>query len=274
MKATPLILAVTLALSLTGLFAAESVSFDSELKSLIQKVQTKINNGTQSEFGFAPEFKEFDTLAAKYSSDSENAARALFMKGLLYVEVLGTPSKAIEIFQEIKTKYPKTEIGKGIDEVIVSLKEQAEAEKINAALVPGKQFPPFEVTDIDGKPLSIASRKAKVILIDFWATWCAPCVAELPGIVSIYNKYHDKGFDVIGISLDQEKSAMTSFIKRKKMPWPQYFDGKIWDNKLAKQYGIFKIPATFLVDSNGKILARDLTAEDLKEMLPKLLGGN
>jgi thiol-disulfide isomerase/thioredoxin len=274
MKSSLLAFAITLVLSLASAFAAENASFDSELKTLVQRVQTKIDRGTTTEFGLAQEFKEFDALVAKYASDSEKATRALFMKGLIYIEVLGDAAKGLEVFQEIETKYPKTEIGEKIGEVIASVKQQAEAQRVNAALVPGKQFPPFEVKDINGNPLSIASSKGKVILIDFWATWCGPCVAKLPKLVAIYDKYHNKGFDIIGISLDREKAAMTSFIKRRKMTWPQYFDGKMWDNKLARQYGISAIPAAFLVDSSGKILARDVTADELEEMLPKLLESN
>lgn len=274
MKSILLALAAVCGLSSIPVLAADSSTPPPEVKAVVEKVQAKISSGKQSEADFEPEFKEFDALAAKYSSDPETAAKVLFMKGMLYVQILKDAPKGTAIFNEIKTKYPQTDVGSKIDQVIASMKQQDEAKQVNAALVPGKPFPPFDVKDLDGKPLSIASRKAKVILIDFWATWCGPCVRELPNVVATYDKFHGKGFDVIGISLDKDQTALADFIKQNKMPWPQYFDGQGWANKLARQYGISSIPATFLVDGEGKILARDLRGKALEEAVSKALGGS
>jgi thiol-disulfide isomerase/thioredoxin len=102
-----------------------------------------------------------------------------------------------------------------------------------------------------------------VVLVDFWATWCGPCIAKLPDIQAAYAKYHDQGFEVVGISLDEEKSRLEQFIKQKKMPWPEYFDGKRWENKLAVKYGVEAIPAGYLLDGNGKIIGNMSGASDL-----------
>jgi len=96
-------------------------------------------------------------------------------------------------------------------------------------------------------------------------------VRELPNVLSVYEKYHDKGFSIIGISLDQDKEALTTFLKAKNVTWPQYFDGQGWKNKLALQYGVQSIPATFLMDKNGKIIARDLRGEELDAAVAKAL---
>jgi peroxiredoxin len=109
------------------------------------------------------------------------------------------------------------------------------------------------------------------VLVDFWDTWCPPCVAELPNVLAAYRTYHDRGFVIIGISLDKDQNALTAFIKDHDMSWPQYFDGKGWENKLATQYGIQSIPATFLLDGKGRIVAKDLRGPALETELAKLL---
>ena len=94
----------------------------------------------------------------------------------------------------------------------------------------------------------------KVILIDFWATWCGPCVAEVPNVVKAYEKLHDKGFEIIGISLDKDQAKLEAFIKEKNMTWAQYFDGKMWQNEISTRYGINSIPAMWLVNKKGMVV--------------------
>lgn len=126
-------------------------------------------------------------------------------------------------------------------------------------------------TSTDGKDIDVAKMKGKVILIDFWATWCAPCVAEMPNVIKAYNEYKDQGFEVIGISLDEDKPALDSFVKEHKMPWAQYFDGKGWGNEIAQRFGISSIPATFLVGKEGKIIASNLRGAQLEEKIKEEL---
>ena len=126
-------------------------------------------------------------------------------------------------------------------------------------------------TDIDGHKVDLATLKGKVVLVDFWATWCGPCVGELPNVLKAYYTYHDKGFEVIGISLDKEEKALRTFIKDKKVPWPQYFDGKGWENALSTKFGIQSIPATFLIGKDGKVAATGLRGEALGAKLEELL---
>jgi thiol-disulfide isomerase/thioredoxin len=126
---------------------------------------------------------------------------------------------------------------------------------------------PFPITgnDLAGKPVSLDEYKGKVVLLDFWATWCGPCVGELPNVIAAYNKYHPKGFDVVGISLDQpdSRAKLTSFIKEKNMPWRQIYDGKFWQAANAKAYGVQAIPFTLLIGKDGKIAAVGARGEEL-----------
>jgi peroxiredoxin len=128
-------------------------------------------------------------------------------------------------------------------------------------------------TALDGTQVDLAAMKGKVVLVDYWATWCAPCVASLPEIKTAYDRYHDKGFEVIGISLDhvKDKAKVETFLEDKKLPWPQSFDGKGWSTPLAASYGISAIPATFLIGKDGRISAIGAHGGELESMLAELL---
>ena len=119
--------------------------------------------------------------------------------------------------------------------------------------------------DMDGKPVSLDQYKGKVLLLDFWATWCGPCVAELPNVIAAYGKYHSKGFEIVGISLDQpnQKDKVVKFTQDKQMPWRQIYDGKYWQADNAVAFGIQAIPFTLLIGKDGAIAAVGARGEAL-----------
>lgn len=132
----------------------------------------------------------------------------------------------------------------------------------------------LKFTAVDGREVDFAKLRGKVVLVDFWATWCGPCIAELPNIKKVYAEYHAKGFEIVGISLDreQDKQKLVDFCAKEQMPWPQHFDGKYWKNEIAVSYGITGIPAMFLLDQSGRLVATDARGEKLEVEVKRLLG--
>jgi len=128
----------------------------------------------------------------------------------------------------------------------------------------------MKFTATDGTKVDLAKMKEKVVLIDFWATWCGSCVAEIPNVKKTYEKLHSKGFEIIGISLDWDEDKLTQFIKKKDMPWPQYLDGEGWKNKISTKHGIRSIPAMWLVDKEGNLVDKKART-NLEEKVEKLL---
>ena len=131
-------------------------------------------------------------------------------------------------------------------------------------------------SSLSGEPFNIASLKGKVVLVDFWATWCGPCLQEMPNVVRHYNAYHDKGFVVVGISLDESEEELKEFVKDRKIPWVNLFDenpdNQGWNNPIARTYGISGIPACILVDQKGNVVSLNARGPKLGQLLQKLLG--
>ena len=138
----------------------------------------------------------------------------------------------------------------------------------------GQQFTDLEMADPDGRMHKISDfvGEGKWVLVDFWASWCGPCLAEMPNVLEAYNKYHDKGFEVLGISFDQKKEAWVKAIEQIKMPWMQLSDLKGWQCAAAPIYKIDAIPDNILIDPQGKIIDRALRGKALHRRLQKIFG--
>jgi len=274
MKFTSLVLAFLTALAFLPqpATAAEASSTAAELSALVTKVKDRLQEGKKTEADLAPELKEFDTLIENHKTEkTDAAAEIVLMKAMLYLEVLDNTEQGLKLIQQLKQDYPETKAGKSADSILEHMQQQQQLKTIQRSLVEGSKFPDFDEKDVAGNPMSVAGLKGKIVLIDFWATWCAPCVFELANVQKVYEKYHEKGFEIIGISLDQSQDRLKSFIKEKNVPWPQLCDGNGWGNKLAQKYGIQSIPATFLLDGDGKIIGKDLRGDDLDKAVAKAL---
>ena len=128
----------------------------------------------------------------------------------------------------------------------------------------------LKFTAADGSTVDLAKLRGKVVLIDFWATWCEPCMHEVPNVVAVYKRFHEKGFEIVGISLDSHKDAMLKVTLEKEMTWPQYFDGKGGKNEISSAFHINSIPAMWLVNKNGFVVTTNARG-NLEAEVAKLL---
>ena len=134
----------------------------------------------------------------------------------------------------------------------------------------GSEAPNFTQESIEGKQIELADYKGKYVLVDFWASWCGPCRKENPNIVKAYNKYHNSGFEVLGISLDDDRTNWQRAIDKDKLTWTHVSDLKGWRNEVAMLYGVNSIPHSILVDPDGIIMGNNLIGEELQEKLEEI----
>ncbi|MCT4587719.1 MAG: AhpC/TSA family protein [Carboxylicivirga sp.] len=143
-------------------------------------------------------------------------------------------------------------------------------EKLEAVAV-GKIAPDFTMNDAEGNPVTLSSFRGKYLLVDFWASWCGPCRAENPHVVELYAEFKDKGFDILGVSLDQKKDKWLKAIEDDKLTWNHVSDLKGWKNEAAQLYAVSGIPHTVLLDKDGKIIAKNLRGDELRSKVAELL---
>lgn len=202
------------------------------------------------------------TLAVKNYMDTtrNDVATTVFFDRYLLQKLSIDEVKAFynQLGDNVKQSYPGQQLKKKIEDL----------DAVNV----GGIAPNIELPGPDGKPFSLKSLRGKVVLLDFWASWCGPCLAELPNVKAIYEKYHPKGLEILGVSLDEKQEAWTGMIAKKGMPWHHVSSLKGWKCPVAKRYNVTGIPRMYIIDAEGRIVAQDLRGEALAEKMKEIFG--
>ncbi|NQV52256.1 MAG: AhpC/TSA family protein [Flavobacteriales bacterium] len=155
------------------------------------------------------------------------------------------------------------------NEFYKSLSDQVNAQR---KLAVGSPAPDISLPQPDGQTLSLAELQGKYVLIDFWASWCGPCRKENPNVVRVYNKYHDKGFEILGVSLDKDRNSWVKAIQQDGLVWKHISDLKYWNSVVVPEYQVKGIPLTYLVDPDGNIVGKNLRGASLEDKLAEIFG--
>jgi len=225
--------------------------------------------------------KEQRTDEAEANYDKQTDAVEESQKGVLETFITAHPSSIVSL-DALKTYggyFPEASIVEPLyaglsNDVKASVAGQQYAKWLDGwkRTALGATAPLFAQNDKDGKPVTLESFKGKYVLVDFWASWCGPCRRENPHIVEAFNQFKEKNFTILGVSLDSKQDAWLKAVQDDKLDWTQVSDLKYWKNSVAELYGVRAIPQNFLLDPHGKIIAKNLTGDQLASKLAIIFG--
>ena len=193
------------------------------------------------------------------------------------LETANRYEEVLKVFEKLEKRYPDkywilVELARiheklGNSELAAEYRKKADP---MSELI-GKVVPDFSATDLDGKPISLQQYRGKVVLLDFWAVWCGPCIGEMPNVKRVYNSYKDQGFDIIGVSLDTDETRLRNYLMENDISWRQIFSGQRWNSPLAEQYHIRAIPAPWLIARDGTLISRKARGIELERLVVETL---
>lgn len=248
---------------LTG-FNAKLQEIDAIRNAIVAKGDVMDSSRVVMETGFREKITAAGSYLLNYADTTQTPAVAIYALGMS--RNLVSPDQVKPALNAIAKRFPKsTKIAK----LAGDLNNQA-VPKQTEELV-GKEAPLFEMPDVNGRTISLASFRGKYVLVDFWASWCKPCRMENPNVVAAYQQYKDKNFTVLGVSLDKEKEAWLEAIQADGLAWTHVSDLKYWQSTVVPLYQIEGIPFNVLLDPQGKIIAKGLRGEELLAKLAEIL---
>ena len=215
--------------------------------------------------------KELTDSFDKYAESHPKSFISIFMINGMFQSPNMEIEKIKKLYNSLDEDLKNTSPGKRVKTQIEQFEKVSKAQKAKPVAV-GTIAPDFSAKDPNGKMVSLKSSLGKVTLIDFWASWCGPCRKENPNVVALYNEFHSKGLNIVGVSLDEDLNEWKQAIVKDKITWIQISNLKKWQDPIAKMYNIEQIPTTFLLDASGRIIAQDLRGDELKAKVKALLG--
>lgn len=232
-----------------------------------QKSDTVVMNSLRKEYGKFQE--EFTTQSEDYLKTHPKAFISTLILESFFNQMTPDIIKIKKYYTALDQSLKDTKTGKSIKTKLDQIEKPVAA--VGSVGI-GSVAPDFAAPSPEGKTISLKESLGKVTIIDFWASWCAPCRAENPNVVAMYNELHGKGLNIISVSLDKDANKWKEAITKDKLSWNQISNLKFWDEPIAATYGVKSIPATFILDANGTIVAKDLRGAELKAKIVALLG--